>query len=218
MKEFIENYYRLLTEDYSGINLTRITDFEDFKLKQIEDSIAPYEQSDPFKKTLEDQSIPHLDVGFGGGFPILPLAQLLPNKQFLGIETRNKKVKVVGEISTKLGQSNTVFYHSRIENILIDKECSISFKAVGKVNDFLEKINPVVFCEVFFYKGPGFYELEKDQIELAKKKWEMFEEKEIKLKDDNIDKRYLIGFKNKKVLHGTTNKPMNNLVKLSDII
>ena len=218
MENFIESYFRLLTEDYVGINLTRITDFEDFKLKQIEDSIAPYSQSVPFKVILDDLSKPHIDVGFGGGFPILPLAELLPNKKFLGVETRNKKVKVVGEISNKLGQNNTNFFHSRIENILIDKECSISFKAVGKVNDFLEKVIATAPCEVYFYKGPGFYELEKDQIFLAQKNWEMFEEKEIKLKTDNIDKRYLIGFKNRKVLHGTSNKAMNNLVKLSDII
>ena len=215
MEEFITNYYDLITKKYAGINLTRITDYEEFKQKQIIDSIEPYRQSEEFKASLDSKYI-HIDVGFGGGFPILPLAKTLPNKKFLGVETRNKKVKVVGEIAEKLMLNNVRLIHSRIENIFIDLPVSISFKAVGKVNDFLEKIKTNQTCRVYFYKGPNFYDFEKDQIKKAKKDWKIIEEKEICL--DGVDKRYLIGFENKKVLHGTSNKTTNNLVILSHII
>ena len=55
-----------------------------------------------------------IDVGFGGGFPLLPLAKYLPHIQFYGVETRNKKVRVVSEIAAKLGLNNIKFLHSRI--------------------------------------------------------------------------------------------------------
>jgi 16S rRNA (guanine527-N7)-methyltransferase len=215
MEDFIKNYFDLITKNYAGINLTRITDYEEFKQKQIVDSIEPYRQSVEFKSSL-DSDLLHIDVGFGGGFPLLPLAKTLPHKKFLGVETRNKKVKVVGEIAESLCLKNVKLYHSRIENIFIDTPVSISFKAVGKVNDFLEKINTDQKCRVFFYKGPNFYDLEKEQIVKAQKKWKIIEEKEICL--DGVDKRYLIGFETKKVLHGTSNKRTNNLVILSHII
>ena len=210
MQEFSKEYFRLLNDDYKSINLTRINDYEEFKNKQIDDSIAPYEQSSIFREGLLETGL-MIDVGFGGGFPILPMAKLNPKNKFIGIETRGKKVKVVGEIAAKLSLKNVKLYHSRIENILIDKECICTFKAVGKVNDFLSKINTIKTIQVYFYKGPGFYELEKEQFEKAKESWKVIEEKVLRV--EGVEKRYLIGFEN----INTTISP-NNLVKLSDIL
>ena len=215
MKEFSKKYYDLLNGEYKGINLTRIVDYDEFWVKQILDSIEPLEQSKIFKKTITESSA-HIDVGFGGGFPILPLAKKLPKKKFVGVETRGKKARVVGEIAEKLGLSNVRLEHLRIENLLIDSNASVSFKAVGKVYDFLEKIKTTERITVFFYKGPGFYELEKEQIEKSKKDWEIVEQIEIEL--EGVEKRYLIAFQNKKVLRGTENKTTKNLVKLSELI
>lgn len=213
MEEFSRKYFELLTTEYAGINLTRINKFQEFMDKQIVDSLSPYEQSEVFRNYVDKLGI-NVDIGFGGGFPILPLAKLLPKNKFIGIETRNKKVKVVGEIATKLGLKNTKFLHSRIENVLIDIECVCTLKAVGKVNDFLEKINTTKNIVVFFYKGPGFLEIEKDQIELAKKDWDIIESKELDV--PNTEKRLIIGFKNKNVLRRTNNT--NQLVNLSSIL
>ncbi len=215
MKEFSTKYFDLLTGDYAGINLTRINDFDDFYIKQIRDSIEPYEQSELFKTSLKQTKL-LIDVGFGGGFPILPLAKLLPDTSFIGIETRNKKVTVVGEIAGKLGLKNVNLLHSRIENIVIDRPATISFKAVGKVNDFLSRLNLEYRCQVYFYKGPNFYEIEADQLVEAKKTWKVIEEKSINL--PGVDKRYLIGFENLNVPCGTVNKKVNNLVKLSELL
>ncbi len=216
MENFIESYYKLLTEDYKTINLTRITNFEEFKNKQIEDSVQPLSQSNLFKEMINKNKL-LIDVGFGGGFPILPLANELKNITFLGVETRGKKVKVVSEIASALNLRNVSLTHNRIENLLIDKSVVITFKAVGKVFDFLSRIN--VAAEevyVFFYKGPNFYDLEAEQIEKSKENWEIIEEREILI--ENVEKRYLIGFKYKKVPCRTTTKSLNNLVKLTDLI
>jgi len=213
MEEFSRKYFDLLTTEYAGINLTRINKFQEFMDKQITDSIRPYEQSDVFKNDVDKCGI-NVDIGFGGGFPILPLAKLLPKNKFIGIETRNKKVTVVGEIASKLELNNVSFLHSRIENVFIDVECVCTLKAVGKVYDFLSKINTNKIITVYFYKGPGFYDLEKDQVKMAKKNWDIVEEIEIDV--PGTEKRILIGFRNKNVPCGT--KITNQLVKLSSIL
>lgn len=215
MEEFCKKYFKLLNEEYSGINLTRITDYNDFVLKQIKDSIEPYRQSLIFQDALSKCKI-LVDIGFGGGFPIVPLAFTLPSIKFIGIETRGKKVKVVSEIAKKLDVLNATFVHSRIENVEIDTEVVMTLKAVGKVDDFLGKINTTKTIKVFFYKGPNFYDLEKEQLKLALDNWKIIEEREIVL--EGVEKRYLIGFENKKVLRGTENKTIKNLVKLTHLL
>lgn len=210
LEKFSKKYYSLLTEDFSGINLTRITDWDDFQNKQIKDSIAPYDQIAFFKDKMEEDSL-KVDVGFGGGFPLLPMAFTLPKRKFLGIETRRKKVDVVSQISDELKLKNVSFLHSRIEGTLFDIESVITLKAVGKVYDFLSKINTTKKVTVFFYKGPGFYEQESDQIKKASKNWDIVCEEELIV--PFTEKRIIIGFQNKNVLHGT--KKTNDLVKIS---
>ena len=215
MIEFAKRYFSLLTQDYAGINLTRINEFEEFYTKQILDSILPLEQSQIFKNSINKTGL-HIDVGFGGGFPILPLAKLYPDIRFIGVETRAKKVKVVSEIAQKLGITNVVLVHERVENLQIDMAATISFKAVGKVYDFLSKLNLLQKNQIFFYKGPNFYQIESEQIKMTQTDWDLIEESEIKI--EGVEKRYLIGFENKNVPCGTNNKSINNLVKLSQLL
>ena len=214
MNKFSREYFDLLTSEYAGINLTRINEFNDFHNKQILDSIAPYEESTIYKEYVDKADF-CLDIGFGGGFPILPMAKILPNKKFIGVETRNKKVKVVRDIAEKLNLKNVKLHHCRIENILIDRNTVCMLKAVGKVYDFLSKINSTKSVTVFFYKGPSFYEQEADQIEKAKKNWEIVENKVLDV--PGTEKRLIVGFRSKNVPCGTA-KITNQLVKLSSII
>jgi 16S rRNA (guanine527-N7)-methyltransferase len=210
MKEFTDKYYELLNTTYAGINLTRINDFEEFENKQIVDSIRPYEEAKIFKDLLDDKKI-LVDVGFGGGFPILPLANKLPQCKFFGIETRNKKVTTVTKIADELGLKNIKLIHNRLENVNIDMNVVMTLKAVGKVHDFLSKINCKKTIEVYFYKGPNFYELEKDQLIEAKKDWDIIEE--IKLNIPGTEERNFIGFRNKRPVKSTNST--NLLVNLS---
>lgn len=211
LDKFSKEYFDLLNNEYKGINLTRITDFNDFLNKQIIDSVKPLELSSVFQRSLNDNKR-LIDVGFGGGFPILPLAKTCEEFDFVGIETRGKKVKVVSEIADVLGLQNVNLIHERIENVFIDVPATVSFKAVGKVWDFLNKINTNQKLQVFFYKGPNFYTIEKEQIEAAKKEWSIIEEIEIDV--EGTEKRLLIGFENRNVPRGTKKK----LVNLSSLI
>ena len=199
MKEFAKKYLDLLTGEFAGINLTRITSPEEFYQKQIIDSVLPETESKVFKNALENTKL-MVDVGFGGGFPILPLAFTNPDKKFIGFEARAKKAQVVQKIAGALGLTNARLLHQKLETVDFDVDCMITFKGVGKVGDYLPKIRTNKTVYVFFYKGPNFYELE-DIEDMIETNWELIEEKSYDV--PGTEGRILLGFKNRKVLRGT---------------
>lgn len=199
MKEFAKKYLDLLTGEFAGINLTRIESPDDFYNKQILDSVMPMTESKVFRNCLENTKLV-VDVGFGGGFPILPLAFKNPDVKFIGMEARAKKAQVVQSIAKTLGLTNATLKHQRLDFVDFDVDTVITFKAVGKVQDFLPMIRTEKTVYVFFYKGPNFYELE-DIEELLEKDWELIEEKSYDV--PGTEGRVLLGFKNRKVLRGT---------------
>lgn len=209
IKSFAEEYLSLLTGKYSGINLTRIDEFEEFYNKQILDSIIPFEKCEDFKKlTLQTKLL--VDVGFGGGFPILPLAKIAPDVRFVGMEARGKKASVVTSIASDLNITNAKLYHQRLEDVVFDKETVITFKAVGKISEFLSMINSTSQLYVFFYKGPNYKELE--DIETIQDEWEKF--LEFPYEVEGTDGRTLLGFKNRHVPRGT----IKNKLKFSTLL
>lgn len=212
MKEFSEKYLNLLTGEFKGINLTRIESPEEFYQKQIIDSVLPQTESKVFKNALETTKL-LVDVGFGGGFPILPLAHNNPDKQFIGLDARAKKVTVVQKIANILGLKNAKLIHQRVELVDFDKDAVITFKAVGKVTDYLPLLRTNKTLYVFFYKGPNFYELE-DIEELLEKDWELIEEKSYDV--PGTEGRVLLGFKNRKVLRGTIQT--EKIIKFSELL
>src|SRR5690606_16023738 len=112
----------------------------------------PYIQSDLFQKEVQKKKV-LVDVGFGGGFPILPLAKLLPEVQFVGVETRRKKADAVRLIAEELKLENVKLVHSRLEDFLFDRPAAITFKAVGTAKDYLPIINRTTNdISVFLYK------------------------------------------------------------------
>lgn len=199
MKDFAKKYLDLLTGEFAGINLTRITSPEEFYQKQILDSVMPETESKVFKNCLEKTKL-LVDVGFGGGFPILPLAFNNPDKQFVGFEARAKKAQVVQKIAGTLGLTNAKLIHQRLETVDFDVDTVITFKGVGKVGDYLPMIRTNKTVYVFFYKGPNFYELE-DIEDMIETNWELIEEKSYDV--PGTEGRVLLGFKNRKVLRGT---------------
>jgi 16S rRNA (guanine527-N7)-methyltransferase len=212
MLDFSVRYLHILKTTFAGLNLTKILDDDEFYNKQILDSINPYLQSDSFQAAVVKSGLV-VDVGFGGGFPILPLAKLLPNVKFVGIETRRKKVDAVTLISKELGLSNVTLVHSRLEDFLFDKKTVITFKAVGTVSDYLPKIystHPDLM--VFFYKGPSFAQQEGQSLERLSEFWKLEENQEITV--PSTENRFLVSFKAQNVPRGTSKK----LVKLSQFL
>ena len=210
MKEFAKKYLDLLTGEFAGINLTRIESFDEFYQKQIIDSVLPQKESAIFSTCLSETKI-MVDIGFGGGFPILPLAYNNPDVKFYGFDARAKKAQAVSQIAERLDLINVNLMHHRYEEIIFDKEVVITFKAVGKVAELLPLIKTSKTAYVFFYKGPNFYELE--DIEDVLDNWELIEEMSYDV--DGTEGRLLLGFKNKNVLRGT--KTAKN-IKFSELL
>lgn len=212
MNEFSKSYLELVNGEFKGLNLTRIVDSEEFYHKQYLDSVLPFEKSDLIKEIISKHPLV-IDIGFGGGFPILPLASCFKNLSFIGIETREKKLKAVKKIAEALNIYNVKFIHARSENINIDKNSLITFKAVGKVDELLNQLmvtaDHVWAC---LYKGPNFFTEEKDNLKKLKG-WELVNQFECEV--PNTIGRTILIFKNKiKNVPRGTNK---NLVKLSQI-
>jgi 16S rRNA (guanine527-N7)-methyltransferase len=198
IREFSDKYLELLKGEFGGINLTRIESPEEFFQKQIRDSILPLEESEIFKKCLDTTKV-MVDIGFGGGFPILPMAFMNPDKKFYGMDARAKKAQVVSQIANRLELKNVKLMHQRFEEVIFNRDAVVTFKAVGKVCDLLPLLKTNNNLYVFFYKGPNFYDLE--EIEPMLNDWEVIEETSYDV--PGTEGRLLLGFKNKKVLRGT---------------
>lgn len=211
MLDFSIRYLEVLKTKLSGLNLTKILDPDEFYHKQILDSINPYLQSQLFKSEISTKGVV-VDVGFGGGFPILPLAKLLPDVKFVGVETRRKKADAVRLIASELGLRNVTLVHSRLEDFLFDRPAVVTFKAVGTVADFLPIVHSTTKdISVFFYKGPSFIDLEQHSLKTLKD-WKILENQPISV--PGTDERYLVSFSLQNVPRGTA----KTLVKLSEFL
>lgn len=212
MLDFSIRYLNVLKTKLAGLNLTKILGPDEFYNKQILDSINPYLQSELFKREVRDKKVV-VDVGFGGGFPILPLAKLLPEIKFVGVESRRKKVEAVRLLAEELGISNVTLVHSRLEDFLFDRSAVVTLKAVGTVKDYLPLINRTTSdLSVFFYKGPSFLELEGESVTKLAAEWKLLENQQIEV--PGTEQRFLVSFKAQNVPRGT----LKTLVKLSDFL
>jgi 16S rRNA (guanine527-N7)-methyltransferase len=207
-KDFSKFYLEQINGTYSGLNLTRITDPEEFYEKQIVDSVIPFELHPDLLRKIEKLGY-FVDVGFGGGFPILPVRNIINDEiKFLGIDSRRKKVDAVREISKLYNQKNISFFHGRSESVDLDIPCFISLKAVGEINKMLKLINCAEGSFVMFYKAKNLEELEPN---FKNNKGYKF----IEIKKFNVGNnvRSIVVFEKLK-----TNVKDNSLVKLSEFV
>lgn len=216
--DFCKLYLEQVKGEFAGINLTRILDEDEFREKQYRDSIIPFQEIKSLKKIYE-KIIIHIDVGFGGGFPLLPLASLNPSKKYIGFEARGKKSKVVNSIADNIGMNNVKTFHQRFENVYLDKPCLITFKAVSTIENLLPKIITDKKVYVVFYKGPNFYELE--DLDWLGGEWRI--EEETLLDIPGTDGRMIIVLSNNKPIrekdvNSCKKKKNKNLVRLSQFL
>lgn len=232
LKDFALSYWNWYLARDRKPNLIGFKEFEDFFELQIIDSLLPYLQ---FPELFHHKNL--IDVGTGGGFPLLVLyywmtmveKKPLPEK-FLGIDSTQKKLKALQDfINSNLPQpiDNLKLHSFRLEDIIIDQPCVLVFKAVGNCKQILSTINlsknitsEDVSC--IFYKGPEFQTLEGNELKELEGEWDNFILKSIDrsfwpLQKDSCVGRYLVGFKPKRVLRGTS-KSNNKKVNLSELL
>ena len=104
-----ETYYHLLIEWNQKINLTTIIDYQEVTKKHFLDScllLTQYSEKVFFGKKI-------IDVGTGAGFPGIPLSILLPDSEFLLVDSLNKRVDFLTLVIEELGLNQVSVVHGR---------------------------------------------------------------------------------------------------------
>ena len=154
-KDKLEGYMTDIIELNQHINLTAITDREEFIQKHYIDSLLCV-TSDEFIKAGDI-----IDVGTGGGFPGVPLAIAFPEKSFILIDSLNKRIKVINDLCQKWNIDNVKAVHGRAEDLARRKDMREVFdlcvsRAVANMSTLCEYCLPFVRKGGTFiaYKGP----------------------------------------------------------------
>ncbi len=152
-------YMEQILEYNQHINLTSITDKDEFIKKHYADSILGA-LNDEF---MAGEKI--IDVGTGAGFPGVPLAILFPDKEFVLLDSLNKRLKIVSEICHEAGINNVRVLHARAEDAGKNKEYREQFdicisRAVADLSILSELCLPLVAEGGYFlsYKGSNYEE------------------------------------------------------------
>lgn len=136
---------RFLYEN-SLLNLSALRSRESCWVGNILDSLALL----PLLPTLKRKAS-ILDIGTGGGFPLLPLATLLPKTECTGIDATQKKIDAVSRIAHDTHIDNCTLICGRTEELGHDPGLREHFdivlaRAVAPLATLLEYCSP--FCAV----------------------------------------------------------------------
>ena len=139
------------------INVTAITDEKLFIVKHFIDSLLINQYLEG-KESL-------IDIGTGGGFPGIPLKILNEDVKFTLVDSINKKLNVIRDLSEKIGFKKLEIIHTRAEDLANKKEYRENYdlattRAVSNLSTILEYMLP--FVKVGGYaicmKGPNYQE------------------------------------------------------------
>lgn len=137
------------------VNLTTIIDPDEFVIKHFIDSIicANYPEYINAAKII--------DVGTGAGFPGIPLSIISPEKEFILMDSLNKRLKIIDELCQRADINNVVTLHARAEELAKNKahreryDLCVS-RAVANMAVLAEYCLPFIKVGGFLmaYKGP----------------------------------------------------------------
>ena len=157
-QELIEKfriYMEGVLEWNEKVNLTTITDPDEFAIKHFVDSIicANYPEYINAAKII--------DVGTGAGFPGIPLSIISPEKEFILMDSLNKRLKIIDELCQRADIKNVVTLHARAEELAKNKahreryDLCVS-RAVANMAVLAEYCLPFIKVGGFLmaYKGP----------------------------------------------------------------
>ncbi|MBR5229988.1 MAG: 16S rRNA (guanine(527)-N(7))-methyltransferase RsmG [Firmicutes bacterium] len=176
------------------VNLTNITNPEEFVVKHFIDSIicVDYPEFEEAGKII--------DVGTGGGFPGVPLAIAAPDKEFVLMDSLNKRLKIIDELCGQIGIGNVTTVHARAEELAKNKghreqyDLCVS-RAVANMATLAEYCLPFIKVGgcLMAYKGP---DAEKEVEEARKALYllggQVEEIREGNLKEFGIDHKVVI--------------------------
>ncbi len=182
-KEQLEQFYYMLVEKNKVMNLTGITEEEEFVLKHIIDSISCVDE----QYFLKNASL--IDVGTGAGFPGIPIAIYRPDLQITLFDSLQKRLSFLEEVIDTLGLAGVVTCHGRAEDVAHQTSFREQFdiatsRAVARLPILLEYALPFIKKGGLFValKGAAYEDEQKESNNaLQKLGGELKEVREIKL-------------------------------------
>lgn len=153
-----EEYSRLLKEWNEKINLTAITDDDGIAIKHFLDCVLLLKYIDIPKNSCV------ADIGTGAGFPGVPIKIMRDDISLCLIDSLNKRIKFLGEVTENLGLKDVKLIHSRAEDLARDKEYREKYdfvisRAVADLSVLCEYCLPYIKC------GGTFIALKSSEIE-----------------------------------------------------
>ncbi len=114
IKQF-DQYYNLLVEWNSFMNLTAITEFDEVCQKHFLDSLSIVKAYPDHY--FEKNTFQFIDIGTGAGFPSIPIKIVFPNLKFTLVDSLNKRIKFLNEVIDQLQLSDCTAVHGRAEDL-----------------------------------------------------------------------------------------------------
>lgn len=158
LKKF-EIFYKMVIEWNEKINLTAITEPQEFIIKHLIDSLTLWDE----EKFSSAKKI--IDVGTGAGFPGIPLKIFKPNLEVVLLDSLNKRVEFLKKVVEELNLKNVTCLHGRAEDFAKQKNFREKFdlvtvRAVARLNIISEYCLPFVKIDGTFaaLKGKQFRE------------------------------------------------------------
>lgn len=189
------NIYREILVDWNQkMNLTGIEDEKEVFIKHFLDSVSSVENG-----YIKD-GISLIDVGTGAGFPGLPLKICLENINLTLLDSLNKRINFLQEVSNNLGLENVEFIHGRAEDFGKLEEYREQYdvataRAVAGLPILMEFCVPFVKVGGYFVclKGPNAnLELEESKSAMEVLGLEFVEKIDIELPETNLKHNILV--------------------------
>ncbi|WP_066426024.1 16S rRNA (guanine(527)-N(7))-methyltransferase RsmG [Anabaena sp. 4-3] len=111
-----QQLYELILEGNRQLNLTRITEPQEFWEKHLWDSLRGIAPQQKLISSLEEGASV-IDIGTGAGFPGVPIAIVAPNSTITLVDSTRKKINFIDTILDKLALTNAKTLVSRAEEI-----------------------------------------------------------------------------------------------------
>ncbi len=163
----LNEYCRYLLEYNTHTNLTAIKEEKQVYLKHFYDSLTFIKAIDPTKyETL-------LDIGTGAGFPGMVLKIVFPNLEVTLLDSNNKKINFLKELTMKLGLTKVNFFHGRAEDFCKknrEKFDLVTARAVSNMTVLTELCLPLVRVDGYFIamKGSNIDEIIESKVAITK--------------------------------------------------